>query len=446
MIKENLWKAILGELKISASYADIKTFFPLVDVEDYKNNVLTLSCQSPIVKERIENRYHNQIKNIAEKITKESVGVAVIVKPAIRKPEDIAGPLFAAETKPKVIIQNDTLSPKYTFENFVVGSNNRLAHTVALSVAENPGKSYNPFFLYAGVGLGKTHLIQAVGNKILQEHPDLKVLYCTGESFGNELLEALRLGRPQRTLISKFKEKFRGVDVLLVDDVQFIAGKESTQEEFFHGFNTLYMAGKQIVLTSDKPPSEIQKLERRLSSRFSSGMIADMQMPDTDMRSAILRNKRDALKVKMPNEVCDFIAQNAETNIRELEGIFTQVVAKVQADNTNFSLDNVSIIMGRSLKKTAINAPDILKATATYYNIKVSDLKGERRTKEIVFPRQVAMYLTKKLTGFSLMDIGDLLGGRDHSTVLHSIRKIEGNANTKINQDIANIKASLGIY
>jgi len=456
MDKIQLWKAILGELKISASQADIKTFFPQISAASFEDNILTLACNSPIVKERVENRYYTQIRKITEKVVKEKVELAIIVKPfEIREDysKEKIGPLFNQKEEAEIYDDIDkkraasNLFEKYTFENFIVGANNRLAHTVAQNVAENPGKAYNPFFIYSDVGLGKTHLMQAIGNRILEKFPKQRVIYCPGESFTNELVESLRLAKVQRNAITQFKDKFRKADVLLIDDVQFIAGKESTQEEFFHAFNTLFMAGKQIVLTSDTHPSEIQKLEKRLSSRFASGMIADMQMPDSDMRSAILRNKKEKMRLNIPNELCDFVAQNTETNIRELEGVFTQVITKMQSLNKPFTMENVKEIMGKSARQQNVTPSSILKATATYYSIKLVDIRGPRRLKEIVLPRQVAMFLTRSLTDLSLTDIGNIFGGKDHTTVLHSTEKIKAeiNQNAKLKQDIENIKGGLSI-
>ncbi|MBU1017143.1 MAG: chromosomal replication initiator protein DnaA [Patescibacteria group bacterium] len=455
MDKNQLWKTIIGEIKLSASQADIKTFFPQMSADSFENNILTLTCNSPIVKERVESRYYNQIKKTAEKVVKEKVELAILVKPFELKTafsKEKIGPLFNnTETANKEGARESRITAnlfeKYTFENFIVGANNRLAHTVAMAISENPGKAYNPFFIYSGVGLGKTHLMQAIGNRILEKFPKHRVVYCPGESFTNELVESIRLAKTQKNALTQFKDKFRKADVLLIDDVQFIAGREATQEEFFNAFNSLFMAGKQIVLTSDKHPSEIQKLEKRLSSRFASGMIADMQMPDTDMRSAILRSKKEALRLSIPNEICDFIAQNTETNIRELEGMFTQIITRMKSENKPFILENVKEVMGKTTKSKNIAPTTILKITATYFSVKLTDLKGHRRLKEFVLPRQVAMFLTRTLTELSLTDIGNLFEGRDHTTVLHSTKKIEKEITEKpkLKQDVENIKISLGI-
>ena len=455
MEKIQLWKTIIGELKLSASSADIKTFFPQISAASFEENVLTLSCNSPIVKERIENRYYSQIRRIAEKIVKEKVELSITVKPFELKKlssKEKIGPLFNQE-KPspeKDLLQKKSsanLFEKYTFENFIVGANNRLAHTVALNVAENPGKAYNPFFIYSEVGLGKTHLMQAIGNRVLEKFPKYRVVYCPGESFTNELVESIRLAKVQKDALTNFKNKFRRADMLLVDDVQFIAGREATQEEFFHAFNTLFMAGKQIVLTSDKHPNEIIKLEKRLSSRFASGMIADMQMPDSDVRSAILRAKKEEMRLNIPNEVCDFIAQNTQTNIRELEGIFTQIITSLQASNKPFTLEETREIMGKKEKTQNVSPNTIVKAVSAYYSIKLPDIKGHRRLKEFVRPRQLAMFLTQQLTNLSLTDIGNLFGGKDHTTVLHATRKIKEDIvkNARLKQDVENIKNALGI-
>ncbi len=452
MDKTQLWKAVLGELNISASPVDVKTFFPQTSAESFEDNILTLACKSPIVKERVENRYYNQIRKIAQKIVHKSVEVSIIVKPFVTVIQDEnIGPLFTEKKEDSKTDLNQKraesgLSNKYTFDNFIVGSNNKLAHTIAQAVAASPGKAYNPFFIYSGVGLGKTHLIQAIGNYILEKFPNIKVLYCASESFTNELVESLMGNRAKSNKVTQFRNKFRKTDVLLIDDVQFIAGKESTQEEFFNAFNALYMDGKQIIITSDRPPSEIQKLEKRLSSRFASGMIADMQMPDSDTRMAILREKRNLLRLNIPDAVCDFIAQNTETNIRELEGVFTQIVIKTQTLGKPFTIEAVSEILGKDTKRKTINPTEIVRSVATYYSVKLVDIRGARRVKEVVYPRHIAMYLIRNLTSASLTDIGNLFGGKDHSTVFHATEKIkeEAKTNSKLQQDISNIKVSFG--
>ncbi len=337
------------------------------------------------------------------------------------------------------------LSARYVFENYLMGSNNQLAYAVAKAVAERPGEAYNPLFIHSGVGLGKTHLMQAVGNKILSDKPNLKVVYCTGENFTNGLVEALQMskGRGQYTM-NKFREKFRTADVLLIDDVQFIAGRDSTQEEFFHTFNALYMNQKQIVLTSDRPPKDFTDLEDRIKSRFGSGMIVDIQPPDLDMRIAILRNKRDETGDVIPNDIIDYIALNIKTNIRELLGAYIQISTSAKSTSAEITKDFVAKSLGQIIpdqNKRAVNLNQILRAVCNYYSVKMEDIKGPRRTKELVTPRHMAMYLIYDLTKTPYMTIAQVFGGRDHTSILHGIKKVEEELKsvTKTKQDISNI-------
>lgn len=341
------------------------------------------------------------------------------------------------------------LIEKYTFETFIVGPSNRLAHAMATAIVDNPGKVYNPFFLHAGVGLGKTHLIQAIGNEILKRSPSMRVVYATAESFMNELIETIQEGRTKKYTANKFRDKFRKADVLLIDDIQFIAGRgEATQEEFFHTFNALYMAQKQIVLTSDRPPKELSKLDVRITSRFASGVVADMQKPGLETRSAILREKRDVLKADISNAVIDFIAESVETNIRELEGALLQIITQAKAEGEAVTKEFSAKVLGKALTNTSnLNIHEVLKTICTYYGIKMVDLKGPSRVKEFVVPRQISMYLLKQYTATPYMAIGDLLGNRDHTTVMHGALKIESELTNdhKLKQDVYNIKKSLHI-
>lgn len=337
------------------------------------------------------------------------------------------------------------ISPRYRFENYLMGSNNQLAFAVAKAVAERPGETYNPLFIYSGVGLGKTHLMQAVGNQILKNRPSLKVVYVTAETFTNELIEAIQMskGRGQYT-INKFRAKFRNADVLLVDDVQFIVGRDTTQQEFFHTFNTLYLAQKQIVMTSDRPPRDFINLEERVKSRFGSGMIVDIQPPEYDMRVAILRQKRDDSGDPVSNEVIDLLAKNIVTNVRELLGAYLQLITKYITEGKSITPDLVLAELGQRTefqKRKPVNINQILKAVCNYYSVKAEDVKGQRRTKDIVIPRQMIMYLIYDLTKTPYMTIGEFLGGRDHTTILHGVRKIESDlkSDVKTKNDVANI-------
>ncbi len=320
--------------------------------------------------------------------------------------------------------ENDPhLNPKYTFEKFVVGSGNRFAHAAALAVAESPAEAYNPLFIYGGVGLGKTHLMQAIGHFIHQNDPGKKILYMTSESFTNELISAI-----QQKNTFEFREKIRKVDVLMVDDIQFIAGRESTQQEFFNTFNELHNENKQIILTSDKPPKDIQRLEERLCSRFEWGLVADIQRPDIDTRVAILREKTQQEGIDVPDDVLQLIAGKIDSNIRELEGCLTRLVAfsslVKQPITTELCEQALKEIFDQRRHKQ-VTAELVMQTVSDYYGLTLNDLIGPTRKREITVPRQIAMYLTREMTGMSLPQIGSVFGGRDHTTVMHSCKTVE---------------------
>ena len=327
---------------------------------------------------------------------------------------------------------SNVLNPKYTFENFIVGSNNRFAHAAAYAVYENPGKKYNPLFIYGGVGLGKTHLMQAIGNAILQRDPNIKLLYATGELFANELVSAIMTNKNEA-----FRKKYRNIDLLLIDDIQFLAGKEKCQEEFFHTFNTLFESGKQIVLTSEKPPKEIDMLEDRLKTRFEMGLSVDIQAPDYETRLAILRKKAENEHYIINDDILVKIASRVKTNIRELEGVFNKLVAYTSFTNnelTDSVVDNtIESILVKNTK--VLTSKLIMQVVCKFFNIKVSDIVSSKKSNSIVYPRQVAMYLCRELANMSFPSIGKDFGGRDHSTVLHAYAKIkeeyENNSETK---------------
>jgi chromosomal replication initiator protein len=315
------------------------------------------------------------------------------------------------------------LNPKYVFRTYVVGSANRFAHAASVSVADHPGGKYNPLFIHGGVGLGKTHLLHAIGHRALDLHPDLRVAYVTSETFTNDLIAAIR---QQRT--DDFRARYRETDVLMIDDIQFIAGKESTQEEFFHTFNALYQSGKQVIISSDKPPKAISALEERLRSRFEGGLIADVQLPDFEMRIAILRLKAEELQLELPADVADYIAQKDQKNIRELEGALNKVVARSQltGEAMTLALAMEALADGSGIgRRGAVSRSDVIDAVVRTFAIDRQLLAGRTRTKEVVLPRQVAMFLLRSETDASLLEIGAELGGRDHTTVLHGIRQIE---------------------
>ncbi len=326
------------------------------------------------------------------------------------------------------------LNPKYTFEGFVVGPSNRFAHAATMAIAESPAKAYNPLFIYGGVGLGKTHLMQAACHYISEMNKKLNLCYISSERFTNELINAI-----QHRTTPKFREKYRNVDVLLIDDIHFIAGKEATQEEFFHTFNTLYDAHKQIVLSSDRSPKAIPGLEARLVSRFEWGLVTDVQPPDLETRIAILKKKTERNAVALPEEVLYFIAERIKTNIRELEGAIIKVIAYASLENQKITLDLAKEVLKDVLfgeiKKISIDL--IQKKVAGYFDIKTSDMKAKKRNKQIAYPRQVAMYLSRELTNATLPDIGERFGGRDHSTVIHACEKIH--KELRKNQNVKNL-------
>jgi chromosomal replication initiator protein len=315
------------------------------------------------------------------------------------------------------------LNPRYVFRTYVVGSANRFAHAAGISVADHPGGKFNPLFIHGGVGLGKTHLLHAVGHRALDIHADLQVAYVTSEKFTNDLIAAIR---QQRT--DEFRARYREIDVLMIDDIQFIAGKESTQEEFFHTFNALYQSGKQVIISSDKPPKAISALEERLRSRFEGGLIADVQLPDYEMRIAILRIKDEELRLGLPSEVAEYIAQKDQKNIRELEGALNKVVARSQLTGEPMSL-SLAMEALADIATTARRAPvtrdEVINAVLGQFAVGRRELTGRSRTKDVVLPRQIAMYMLRTETDASLLEIGSELGGRDHTTVLHGIRQIE---------------------
>jgi len=355
----------------------------------------------------------------------------------IRKIEFIVGskdlfqtPPIDAKTQPLPLSQagqskETYLNPRYIFENFVVGHSNRFAHAAALAVAEAPAKAYNPLFIYGGVGLGKTHLMQAIGHLVLRERPDVKVIYVSSETFTNDLINSIRDDRTEW-----FRKKYRGIDILLVDDIQFLSGKGRTQEEFFHTFNALYESSKQLVLSSDRPPKEIPDFEERLRSRFEWGLIADIQPPDLETRIAILRKKAEIAELSVPDDVMTLIASKMSSNIRELEGALIRIVAFASLTGKEISIPMADEVLKDliypSKEKPSVTIDLIKKVVAEYYSVKIDDMTAKIRTREIATARQVAMYLARQLTPASLPKIGEEFGGRDHTTVLHAYEKIKG--------------------
>lgn len=419
----DLWEKTLniikGELTEVSFNTWIKSALPLSITED----TIKLGVPNDFTKEILDTRYKELLINAIKLISNKRYNIEF----TIASEEAVTTEKAEADSEQKKNVQatdemTATLNPKYTFDSFVIGNSNRFAHAASLAVAESPAKAYNPLFIYGGVGLGKTHLMHAIGHFILQSNPKARVVYVSSEKFTNELINSIKDDSN-----IEFRNKYRNVDVLLIDDIQFIAGKERTQEEFFHTFNALHEANKQIILSSDRPPKEIPTLEDRLRSRFEWGLIADIQPPDFETRIAILKKKADVEKLDIPNEVMVYIASQIKSNIRELEGALIRIVAYSSLTNREVSVDLASealkdIISNKKSKQITIEY--IQEAVAAYYNLRVEDLKSQRRTRNVAFPRQIAMYLARKLTDMSLPKIGEEFGGRDHTTVIHAYEKI----------------------
>ncbi len=447
--KGKLWQSVLAELEIVLPRASFLTWLQNTKIMliDEEIGEIIVGVSNNFTKEWLEKKYHKTILNIVQNLTDqkikrikyqvETAGIPVKA-PAI----DIKKIIIPTKEEPEE--RNGVgLNPRYAFENFVVGKSNELAYAAAQAAAEAPGKKYNPLFIYGGVGLGKTHLLQAIGQAILKRNPRTKILYTNAEKFTNEFVNALR-----NKTIDKFKTTYRELDLLLVDDVQFMAGKEGTQEEFFHTFNDLYQYDKQIVLTSDRLPKAIPALEERLVSRFNSGLIADISSPDLETRIAILKSKCQEKKYSLEPELLQYLATHIQKNVRELEGALAKVMAYHELNKTMPTLESVKQIvsgLNAQSKKSLITIKDIINATADFYGIKVSELVGASRRRELVNPRQVAMFLMREELNASFPLIGKEMGGRDHTTAIHSYNKVKEEVENekRIKQEVDYIKQRL---
>ncbi|MFA6897349.1 MAG: chromosomal replication initiator protein DnaA [Patescibacteria group bacterium] len=428
MTNEQLWQATMGELELCISKANFITWFKSTNIASKKDGQIIISVPNGFTKEWLKNKYHKEILKAIQNICPEvnTVEYKIGQQPSednITVKEDAAAPQekeAAAAPRPKNA--DGFLNSAYNFDNFVVGPNNELAYAACVAVSKKPGQSYNPLFIYGGVGLGKTHLLQSIGNEVVRNDPNKKIKYASSEKFTNELIEAIS-GRNTKN----FKNIYRDIDVLIIDDIQFLAGKEKTQEEFFHTFNTLYENGKQIVLSSDRPPKAIPALEERLRSRFEGGMIADVGFPDYEIRFAILKTKAKEKKFDIPEESLNYIALHIQKNIRELQGALNRVVAVCELDGSYPDLKKTTAILSNIVSqpiKKATTPKDIIKNVAEFYGVTHDDLTDKSRKKEYVKPRQIAMYLMRKEIKSSFPSIGSWLGGRDHTTAMHAFDKI----------------------
>ncbi len=428
MDNKQIWKAVLGELEVVLSKANFTTWFKDTSILSSEDGVFVISVPNGFTKEWLQNKYQDKIISALKKIIPEvkeikyqigSLQVLETLNNSVLRETSV----FALSQETPLKGENGQLNSKYTFSNFVVGNSNKLAFASCQAVAKAPGKTYNPLFIYGGVGLGKTHLMQAIGNEILKQHPRKKVMYVACERFVNEFIQAISTRKT-----NKFKNTYRNVDVLLIDDIQFLAGKEGTQEEFFHTFNSLHQTNKQIVISSDRPPKAIPTLEERLRSRFEWGMITDIQTPDLETRMAILESKCKEKNYKIQSEVLNFIAKNIQYNIRELEGALNRIIAYCELNNLEPTLNTVTKtleIIVAPHKKRNVSCDQIIQAVASFYNTEVNDVLGKKRNKELVLPRQVSMYLMREEINQSYPKIAEVLGGKDHTTIIHGYKKIK---------------------
>lgn len=467
MDSKQLWDTCLGELELTLTKANFTTWFKNTFILEYKDSAVIVGVPNAFTKTWMENKYHQKILKCLQESTNQQVSQLVfkvapitqretfvvnqVVKTEeVQKPPQKTTPVVSRTNfeKPATVASSimngaSELNTRYTFENFVVGKKSELAYAACHAVSENPATIYNPLFIYGGVGLGKTHLMQAVGNALLQRDASKKILYTPCETFTNEYIKSVTEGRAEQ-----FKNKYRSVDVLLVDDIQFLAGKEGTQEAFFHTFNFLHQNDKQVVITSDRPPKAIPTLEDRLVSRFEWGMLVDVGAPDLETRIAILQSKCKEKKFDVADEIITYIATTVQNNIRELEGALNRVVAASQLTNTTPTRESVKGLLSgmvQSTKKSALTSKQVLLAVSEYFDTPLDDLTGSSRKKELVNPRQIAMYLMREEMNASYPSIGTELGGRDHTTAMHACNKIrlELENNEKLQQDIVLIKQKL---
>ena len=446
------WDGILQTIRQENDLSNVafKTWLLPLKVFRIEDHVLKITAPFEQAATYVENKYKTFLYVAVAEAMGEEYEIKIITEDEASRETAYVPPAKKMPAPVPVDDQKTNLNPKYTFDTFVIGSNNRFAHAASVAVAESPGKEYNPLFLYGGVGLGKTHLMHSVAHYILQKDPTKKVLYVTSEVFTNELIDSIRNGN--NTSMTKFREKYRNIDVLLIDDVQFIIGKESTQEEFFHTFNALHSANKQIIISSDRPPKDMETLEARLQSRFEWGLIADISSPDYETRMAILRKKEELDGYNIDDEVIRYIATNIKSNIRELEGALNKLVALSNLEKREINISMAEEVLKDIISpnsKREVTPQVILDVVAEHYGVSSSDIIGSKRNSEIVVPRQIVMYLCREITDTSYKAIGILLGNRDHSTIISGDSKVRdklasGDSSLKSNIDTIKKKLSAG--
>jgi len=429
---EAFWLKCLGIIKEKVTEQNFETWIKPIKLMSLKDGYLQLSVPNRFFKDWLLDNYYTIIKDAASTLIGTSVELnfEIVKEPTGEGKKSKEGTKVLKEEKTNKIAHS-SLNPKYTFDRFIVGSCNQFAHAAAMAVSENPAKNYNPLFIYGGVGLGKTHLLNAIGIRTLTLHSHMNVLYVSAEEFMNELINSIRYDK-----MPKFREKYRHIECLLMDDIQFIAGKERTQEEFFHTFNTLHESGRQIVVTSDRFPKDIPNLESRLRSRFEWGLIADIQPPEIETKIAIVEKKAQENNIQLPSNVAHFIASRSESNIRELEGYLIRIAAYASLTGREIDIQLVQEVLKKSTQNTKhddLNIEEIVKIVANKMGVRVSDLRSKKKNKNIALARQIAMYLIRKLTDASFPDIGEKLGGRDHSTVIYAYNKLKRSVETDEN-------------
>ncbi len=459
MTNQELWQAVLGELELLVSKANFTTWFRSTAIDSYADGLVVVSVPNAFTKAWLENKYHGYIMTALQRLTSQQVtsvqykvSTGSIPHSAVasggthqQRQHPHAETPTVTQYSPPQILNKGGLNPKYTFDRFIVGKSTELAYAACQAVASGLGKTYNPLFLYGGVGLGKTHLIQAIGNEVLLKTPEIKVLFTTCEQFTNNFVQSIREGRGDQ-----FKREYREVDLLLVDDIQFLANKEQTQEEFFHTFNALHQANKQIILTSDRPPKSISVIEARLVSRFEWGMIADVGRPDLETRVAIVQRQTQDRGFPLPPDVVNFIAEAVTNNVRELEGALTKLHAYYQLNkvvpNVDVARSLIAALQGDGALGGGLTPKRVIAAVAKHFDVSLENLLGASRRKELVVPRQIAMYILREDCSSSFPSIGHELGGRDHTTAMHACgkvrRAVEGGG--KIRADVEQIRLSLG--
>ena len=446
---DSVWKTTLDELELQMNRATFNTWLKDTQLLAVSGQFYTVGVRTSYAKEWLESRLRDTVVSTLASVVGHTPTVQFIVVSLDTAQPDVyasdggeevyQGPIGRKQSTTTPSPSHPNLNPRYTFSTFVVGANNRLAHAAALSVAERPGQTYNPLFIYGGVGLGKTHLLHAIGHRSIDQ--GLSVLYISSETFTNDLIQAIR-----NQTTAQFREKYRTPDLLLIDDIQFIANKESTQEELFHTFNDLHSRGKQVVLSSDRPPRAMVTLEERLKSRFEWGLMADIQLPDQETRMAILQNKAEELRVHVPREVMQTIAHHVRNNIRELEGALNKVVAYARLYGQPISGDTVNQALSEVLRQPdKVTIDQVLQTVSRYYNVPIDRLKSAERSRSVAYPRQIAMYLCRTETDGSFPMIGSLLGDRDHTTVMHGFEKIAERIDRDANlrREILEIKAAM---